>query len=93
MCAAKANLQAKNNCELDLHVVKQRDLVKEFRIMTQANGFSSKLGNWLIGSSAQGRLQGRDDRRLTQMNTYNRFDLISENKLCKTNQNNAIFSS
>ena len=88
----KANLQGKN-CELDLDVFKQRDLAKEFRIMTQANGFSSKLLNWLIGSSAQGKLQNRDDRRLTWMSIYNRFDLISGNKLYKTNQNNAIFSS
>lgn len=40
----KVNLQGKNG-ELNLDVVKQRDLVKEFRIMTQANGISSKLLN------------------------------------------------
>lgn len=88
----KVNLQGKN-CELDLDVVTQKDLVKKFKIMTQANGFSSKLLNWLIGSSAQGRSQNRDDRRLTWMNIYNGFDLISGNKLYKTNQNNTVFSS
>lgn len=76
----KANLQ-RENCELDLDVVKQRNLVKGFRIMTQANGFSSKFLNWLIGNSAQGRSQNRDDRRLTGMNIHNGFYLIWGNKL------------
>lgn len=76
----KANLQGKN-CELVLDVVKQRDLVKESGIMTWTNGFSGKLLNWLIRSSAQGRSQNRHDGRLTWVYIYNRFDLISGNKL------------
>lgn len=76
----EANLQGQN-CELDLDVVKQRDLVKASRIMTWANGFSGKLLNWLIRRSAQGRSQNRHDGRLTWVNIYNRLDLISGNKL------------
>lgn len=88
----KADLQRKNR-ELDLDVVKQRDVVKEFIIMTQASGYSGKFLNCLIRSSAQWRSQSRDDRRLTWMNIYNRFDLISRNELYNTNQNNSIFLS
>lgn len=48
--AVKNKAYEGKNSKLDLNMVKQRDLLKTFRMMTQTNGFSSL--NWLTGSCA-----------------------------------------